>query len=285
LILHNNKITGQIADWLILISIGICCLGYSIFWSTFAELNIQLSFLNFPIFIGEILLFFCSILLFLKWSVGQIELKRWHIFLALYVVWIFIKAAHGYLTFGPLAFRNAALFYYPLFAVIGYHIYREKRFNQVLIYIFIGVLFISKIKMGFHPYVIFPTFLIFCILILQLKWKWQKYLLFFSLIFLYPYKSFFVESKADIIANIVTFLFLTILIGVVFANIKKKYIYYFAILSLVVILFGFYRYSSMVHIKAITSPMRFIERIELIDQHISGMEKTIRASQIKCASL
>ena len=34
--------------------------------------------------------------------------------------WLLSKALAGYLSGGLLALRNAALFYYPLFALVGY---------------------------------------------------------------------------------------------------------------------------------------------------------------------
>ena len=111
-------------------SIGIFCFLYSIFASNFAEIYFQASFLDFPIFVGEALLFFCLLFMFLRLRTSSFSFQRFYIVLLIYVAWLFMKAFYGYYTFGPLAFRNAALFYYPLFGVFGYLFYSKKFFTH-----------------------------------------------------------------------------------------------------------------------------------------------------------
>lgn len=115
----------------VLILVGFCCYMYSIFAGDFAEWNIALPFLNFPIFIGEILLFLSIVLLTLE----QFQSKRQYSRLALilgggYIFWVLSKALIGYVTMGPLALRNAALFYYPFFFFIGFIIFERKFWNS-----------------------------------------------------------------------------------------------------------------------------------------------------------
>jgi len=117
-------------DWIVLSIVGVFCYCYSLFWSHFAEINIQFSFLNFPIFIGEILLVFCVLAFLIKWKSAPIKRNRWHSIVTAYTIFVLIKAFHGYSKWGPLAFRNAALFYYPLFMIIGYYFYRSDFFRN-----------------------------------------------------------------------------------------------------------------------------------------------------------
>jgi len=129
-----------------LIIIGILSLGYVLFWSTFAESHIQVSFLNFPIFVGEIVLFLCLILFSVKLLMKPV-FKRCYWPLIIYFVFVIWKAFDGYLEYGPLALRNAALFYYFSFAVLGYSFYRRNFFDQSKLFmltVLIIVLFFTR---------------------------------------------------------------------------------------------------------------------------------------------
>ena len=128
-----------------LICIGIFSLGYYIFQRNFAELHIALPFLDFPIFVGEILFFLCLLLLLAYWINTHKKFNKWHYILFLYCGFVIAKALYGYAEWGPLAFRHAALFYYPLFAVFGCTFYRRDFFDNkkilciVLLFIFVIV--------------------------------------------------------------------------------------------------------------------------------------------------
>ena len=99
--LNSNNILDNIGLFLI----GLFSLGYLLFDRRFAELHRQFPFLNFPIFVGEILLFLCVILLVIKKS------NIWYYLLFSYFGFVLIKALWGYFEWGPLAFRHSALFY------------------------------------------------------------------------------------------------------------------------------------------------------------------------------
>ena len=47
--------------------------------------------------------------------------------LGLYFGWVFLKALINYHYDGPLTCRNAALFYYPIFAVFAYCFYQKAK--------------------------------------------------------------------------------------------------------------------------------------------------------------
>jgi len=103
------------------------CLAASKFAAYFAQIHVRLGFLPFPIFVGEILLFIC-LLFFLSVSRdAKLFDRRSIVLLGLYFGWVFLKALINYYYDGPLTCRNAALFYYPIFAVFAYCFYQKAK--------------------------------------------------------------------------------------------------------------------------------------------------------------
>ena len=97
-----------------LAGMGVYVILSSFFASNFAETHIQFSFLNFPVFMGEILLMLLFALYFYKQYLLR-EWHTWHIAWGIFITWMVGTAILEYLHWGPLALRNAALFYYPCF--------------------------------------------------------------------------------------------------------------------------------------------------------------------------
>jgi hypothetical protein len=90
--------------------IGLYSLGAVLWGSNFAETHLTVSFLNFPVFISEILMGICLVLCVVKyWREGMV-LTKWHKLLLIYWNSLLFKALWDSWTWGPLAFRNAALF-------------------------------------------------------------------------------------------------------------------------------------------------------------------------------
>jgi hypothetical protein len=116
---------------------------YSLYGSVFAEKHISFPFLNFPIFIGEICLFLLLCTLFIKSMILKVKSNYFHFWVALFIIFIVLKAFYGYFKWGPLAFRNAAMFYYLLFAVVSFYSFNKKIFNQIFVLIFLFLLFIT----------------------------------------------------------------------------------------------------------------------------------------------
>jgi|GEM_PF-1184978 len=96
----------------------------------FAETHIQLSFLNFPIFIGEICLILATVLFAIRIFVDPFPLRKWHILVICFYLFVIAKALYGYGQHGPLAFRNAALFYYSWFAIIGMYTFEIQTLRK-----------------------------------------------------------------------------------------------------------------------------------------------------------
>jgi hypothetical protein len=249
-------------------SIGIICFCYSLFWSNFAEIHIALPFLDFPIFVGEILLFECVILLALKWWSAKTRLTYKHYLFLLYVGWVMFRAIYGYFEWGPLALRNAALFYYPFFAVIGYNFYRSSFFNQKTITILFIIFLITKIAMGINLvcYYLTPYFILAIVLILKMKERWVKYVALGALLFLFSYKDFLQGSRSFLVANfvILLFLFFSYVLGILKARGSIK------ILSLVLFflasVFVFLKFAPADKVRSLTTPQRIIQQIQEYDQ-------------------
>ena len=166
------------------------CAGYFLFSRRFAELHLNLPFLDFPVFAGEIILFICLLLLGLKWKARQKEgygrmcpatFKLCLLFFG-YAVFILIKALFGYSKWGSLAFRDAALFYYPIFAIFGYVFYKPNFFKgsrTVIFVLLLALLFITKFD--FYSYFALSGFFLAIILIRKYPNKYIKFMLFIIL--------------------------------------------------------------------------------------------------------
>jgi hypothetical protein len=202
-----------------LLLLGAFALAYSLYYRFFAELHVDLAFLNFPIFVGEMLLAACLPLMALKWKAEGLRWGRGHAVLACYVAWVLAKALHGYLTWGPLAFRDAALFYYPLFLVVGYALYEPVLFPSRVAAALLGIWAVVILRLPFiEPYLILPTtFLRYygfsylalgVILVLKFKRKWMRWAGLGTVLGVFPYQELFVGASAHLLGVVAGFGFL-----------------------------------------------------------------------------
>lgn len=209
-----NSVIGIIA----LTSIGLFSLLYSLFGRRFAELHLSLPFLDFPVFMGEILLLFCFILLVWKISNQKYSIKlrpiltflkcNWELLLlSCYFGFVLVKAICGYSKWGPLAFRHAALLYYPAFAVLSYTFYNKTFFSsrKILLLSFIFV-FIPRLSahsaLPFNEYFLLTYFVLAIALIKKYPSKKIQYILFSLLLVSTPYRWFFYTSRTGLVSNI-----------------------------------------------------------------------------------
>ncbi len=128
-----------------LAAVAVYCLLCALFYSSFAETHLAIDALPFPVFISEILLFFCFIIfLALVWKGRQDLSRSTVVLLAGYFSWVVGKALINYAGEGPLSFRNAALYYYPATAVFTYVFYRraQLRLNVLMVAGVLAVLLI-----------------------------------------------------------------------------------------------------------------------------------------------
>jgi hypothetical protein len=224
---------------IILIIIGILCLFYSSYKARFAELHISISFLNFPIFIGETALAICILLLLIRQIIlrakrnkdePSLDSHRSYIFRILLVsffVFVLIKALVGYIKWGPLALRNAALFYYAFFAVLTYYAFNLKFFKAKLIRYTLLALFLSIIFIAFPKVSIFYYFnySIFGVLLLPyIKSKALRYLFFILILyFSWVHITSCTQGRDVLVSTVCACLFIFLIFGIYFLNLKLRY--------------------------------------------------------------
>jgi len=184
-------------------------MGYALYSRYFAQLNLKLPFFDFPVFIGEILLGMCLLLLAVKWFLfgSQINASRKKLYIsgiAGYMLFLMVKTAAGYVSFGPLALRNAALFYYPLFALIAFEFYDEKVFSPKVCGVAGSLFVLSLIVRTVNPYGYFLfTFLMFALFFLyRSRSLILQFLCGILLAVFLPYLRFFATPRANVIASL-----------------------------------------------------------------------------------
>ena len=167
------QLEGAWIDRMALGLIALTSLLYAHFGSNFAEIHLKLPFLDFPIFIGEILLAACLALFVMRWRQGGIVLTPWQNLFLIFWGLVVVRALWDYALWGPLSFRNAALFYYLIFAFFGYTFYQRRYFTQKVI-VFSACFFIflasGKVDISYfwfscyilsmrsHPQVLLPSY-------------------------------------------------------------------------------------------------------------------------------
>lgn len=258
--MKNNKLLNIDIDYILITLIGFFCLAYSIFASNFAELRIQPPFLNFPIFIGEILWGICVIFFILRCLIQPLHLRSWHCLLfALYISFILLKTLSGYLIWGPLALRNAALFYYPIFAVVAYYLIETDFFDRresyfATVFFVMGVIFL-RLSFSYFRY----TYLILgAILILKIKNKRASLILLLLFISFFPYKSLYIVPRGVLIAEVIAILFFVV---VLVSKLRLHLIYkLFSLFALLLFLiFQVFLFSNDSAIKSLNSLNIFLK--------------------------
>lgn len=268
----NHSLSLRLCEWFFWVLVGAVCFGYTTFWSNFSELNIQFAFLDFPIFIGEICLGLCLLLFAVYQKIGRFPLKKWHAAVFVYILWLLFKALSGYHQYGPLAFRNAALFYYPLFAVLSFSFYKREFFNEKTIFTLFAVIVAARLSINFSTYYYYPALGLLAIFLLMQKKNWVKYPGLLLLFTIFPPKIFLYDSKSAIIANMVAISVL-VLSGIFLVRIKLRYklIFCFGVVFLsAFILLTFGRSNQIASLKA---PLTLVEQIKEADEYVQLKKK------------
>jgi hypothetical protein len=190
-------------------SIALVSLGYIVFSGSFAELRVQLPFLDFPIFIGELLLIACLVLFLLKSSKEKSFNKTGILIWSAYLAFVCIKAVSGYWSWGALAFRDAALFYYPLFGLFGYTFWSRGIFGRKArrtIFALIMCLLIFRVFYFFWP----MSLLLFAVLVALQESGSERMLLLSGALLLAPYEALFPSTRTVVLASISSTVFLIV---------------------------------------------------------------------------
>ncbi|MDD2653616.1 MAG: hypothetical protein PHI86_00720 [Candidatus Omnitrophica bacterium] len=180
--IHYNDIFW--IDIFCIFGIGLFCLLYSLFANNFAKLNIRFEFVNFPIFIGEILLGTCFILLTYKTTKLKAKLGIWHYLFLAFLGFIVLKALSGYYKWGALSFRSAALFYYTIFAIFSYYFYNKNIFEKISIKLAILILLTTLASLA-YPSLYFQFIYYILILAIYISFEYRFLKLVGLIIFIY----------------------------------------------------------------------------------------------------
>ncbi len=206
---HQKKgiyITG--INFTVLFIIGVVCFCYSVFNRYFAEINIRMPFLNFPIFIGEITLAVCFLLSVIKLKIcASFTINKWHILTIIYFIFVLAKALSGYFQYGPLALRHAAMFYYPLFAIMAYSAFEEKLFSPS-IKLFLITIIIFAIRFMNIGFFLYHYFLLGLILAVSFKNKILRFFFLVILLVITPYGYFFQGARTILVGVFISFILL-----------------------------------------------------------------------------
>jgi len=251
-----------------LVAMGVFSLAYILFGKFFAELHIQIPFLDFPIFVGEILLLTCVALFFFKYKNNILIVNRWHYFVIGYFAFIIIKAIYGYWVWGPLAFRHAALFYYPMFIILGYVFYERKFFKDWATLAILLVLFLMFITKKFESPWILTCFLTATIFI---RGYWPKknikYFLFALLLIVTPYKFLFRASRMMLLSNFISILFvLSVFWKILNVRLKVKVIA--AILGVFFAVWGTWMYADANAVRSLMSIKKVVQLYNFYNEKI-----------------
>lgn len=201
---------------------------YSAFSSIFAEFYIALPFLNFPIFIGEIVLGILIGLFFWKRAKLNISASAHPAWLVAFVSFILIKAAWGYSYWGPLAFRHSAMYYYVLYAVIAHDFYNSRFISNKKLKVILLIIFLAATLAGWCQVYFLVTYLsIIIMLLLELKIHLGFKLIYLAfLAFCFPFQSLFNTSRGALLAVIVSLLFCLGIYSFFFFSNKLKRLFF-----------------------------------------------------------
>jgi hypothetical protein len=265
-----NKLDKKIyiLDAFGLISIGIFSLGYVMHKRAFAELHIQLSFLNFPIFVGEILLFLCLIAFFLKSAMRLPKLNKWHGILFCYFGFVVFKALYGYWKWDALALRDAALLYYPVFAVLGYSFYRKDFFDlkkRLILPLVMVAVFISGLYDRYWLMTFFS--LAFC-LIYSYPNRTVQYVLSAAFLVFFPIRLVFYTARMMILGNTISILYVITCLYFVL-NLSQKVKTVLLVCAVCFLILGIYKLSNSYLVRSIVGFQKMGEIIRAYDAQIA----------------
>jgi len=281
---NNLNKKQHFLDNLGLVLIGLFSLGYVLFHKFLAERHIQFSFLDFPIFVGEILLFICLILFFAKYYNNAPKLTKWHYAIIGYFVFVVAKALYGYCTWGPLAFRHAALFYYPVFAIFGYTFYRGKFFSNKMTYLLVILIASIFIYGKFYGHWLLTLTFLGVIVIKSYSNRWTKTLVFIAFFVLIPYKTFFHTSRMMIVSNFAVGIYFAGMMPFILGG-KKKIKLLIAVIIGGVVLLGLLKVGDRNTVKSIVDFKQMAKVFKFSDERIAAKADGYKTNEKRAVKL
>ncbi len=265
----------DLLDATILSILGAAFVLYSVFYKGFAEVHITLSFLTFPIFIGEIILFLSLGLTIAKFIITRKSFSGFYILFGLFLLFIFLKAIFGYIKFGPLALRHASMFYYSLFGIIAYEVYQPKLLKVNLLLILFFVLSL----LGIATYYNFTYLILMFIFLIKSRSMILRALGLIILVLFFPFHYLLFCCRTQLIGHIVGFAFILISI-VLTIRVKPKYKVLFVLVSVCVFLAIIMNSKHNARIASLISPGKFISAFKEWDKMLEKRKNNFRPKEI-----
>lgn len=272
----------KIIDKGFLVLLSALCVLYSIYASTFAEVHIKFPFLDFPIFIGEIAMFFCVLWLAVRWVLLVRPRHAWTEIGMAYVIWVICRALSGYMLYGPLAFRNAALFYYPFFAVFTYWISKEKHFirdSRTALFLFSMILVVKAF--GIFSYFFFPYLALAIILLMRFKNVQYKVAGALIVIIIFPFQELFDVSRAALLGHMTAIIFLGIFSVIIYSRVNKKVKQVLMAGIPLILLCAFLYFAAEYKINSLIKVQSWIQEFQKQDRLVQVQKKDLKVMDIK----
>ncbi len=263
--------------WLGRIGLGLIfcyCLLASILYFYFAQIHLTLSFLPFPIFVGEITMFLCFPLLVWVSRDGRLFSPRAIFFLGLYFGWVGIRALINYHFDGPLTCRNAALFYYPIFAVFAYAFYQKAMVPpKVLIalaFLAAGILFFKVMNVWY--WWTYATFVVIAVWNAKsAQWRWLGWI-FMAVIILLGKEYFYKGPRAHFVSIFGAVVFLVSYFGALLAKRRNYTAVGILLISFLLFIFGFFVFSNHNALSSVTSLKELINTYNAFEERYQAQQ-------------
>lgn len=235
---------GKIIDHVLLTVLGVACLQYVQFYGKlFAQAHIKFAGLEFPIFVGEFLLAGCLVLLLLRFYVSPIVWNNWHVLVVIYVVFVVVKALLGFSQWGALAFRDAAMFYYPVFAIVGYFCYRSEYFNRWIIFLCYSILLFTCFMKNFNDFWVSVRFFLGLVLTLRFPNRKVAFVMAVAILLVFPYKLLLDTARMLILGNFIGAVFFIVCCSFLFEK-KRRLMAFFTGFIVIILLASYVFYFS-----------------------------------------
>lgn len=188
--------------------IGIYAAGCARFSSDFSELHVSLAFLPFPIFMGEIVIAGCLGLLALKQRLDPAPMAKWQKYLWIYLLLVVGKALWDFGQWGAYAFRNAAMFYYPVFILFVYAFYNPRYFSGATKLFLAVVLFGLCSVFSGDIYYWLTCAALFAVVVRRLEPPVLRWIMIGAFLVLGDYRDTFSGSRTNVIGSAAAVIFL-----------------------------------------------------------------------------
>ncbi len=266
--MKNNVSAADL--WLSRIGLGLIfcyCFAASLWAAYFAQIHVRLGFLPFPIFVGEILLFICLVFFLSVSKDAKLFDRRSIVLLGLYFGWVLLKALINYYYDGPLTCRNAALFYYPIFAVFSYCFYQKAKVPRNMLMslalLAVGILFFKVIG-SYYRWTYVTLFAIAAWNTKSVKWRWLGWV-FLAVILLrngYIYQG----SRSHMVSVFGAVVFLVFYFGALLAKRRNYAALSILLISLLFFILGFSIFSYRNAVSSIISLKEMINTYQTFDR-------------------